>query len=232
MTEEEAPTWQEQALHICAVRDASMATIKAELPDMSGDKHIARVIGVPRLRLTERDVHITESAAEDLVRQLAAGEVKAKEAALAFLRRAVIAHQLTNCIYELLHGRALGRAQELDDYLANNGKPIGPLHGLPISVKEHISVSGCENTAGFVGWAGRRKDEDASIVKILLDAGAVLYARTTEPQGLMAIETQSNITGVTVNPHNRALTCGGSSGGEAALLALRGSPLGIGSDIG
>jgi len=48
----------------------------------------------------------------------------------------------------------------------------------------------------------------------------------------MAIETQSNITGVTVNPHNRALTCGGSSGGEAALLALRGSPLGIGSDIG
>ncbi|KAK4076796.1 hypothetical protein Purlil1_12599 [Purpureocillium lilacinum] len=149
MTEAEAPTWQTQALNICAIRDASMATIKAQLPDQSGNNHLARVIGVPRLRLSERDVHITESAVENLVRQLAAGEVTAKEAALAFLRRAVIAHELTNCIYELLPDRALGRAQELDDYLAKHGKPIGPLHGLPISVKEHISVAGCENTAGF-----------------------------------------------------------------------------------
>lgn len=60
-------------------------------------------------------------------------------------------------------------------------------------MKEHISVSGCENTAGFVGWAGRRKDEDASIVKILLDAGAVLYARTTEPQGLVSNAPFTNL---------------------------------------
>lgn len=98
----------------------------------------------------------------------------------------------------------------------------------------------------------QKNPDDASIVKILLDAGAVVYARTTEPQGLvcrpksidivdpysrlasgqMALETCSNITGTTTNPHNTALTPGGSSGGESALQALYGSPLGIGSDIG
>ncbi|UNI24721.1 Amidase [Purpureocillium takamizusanense] len=232
MAQAEVPAWQEQALRFRTVRDASMSTINTQLPDLSGDKQLARVIGVPRLHLTQAEVHLTESAPEVLVRSLAVGRVTAKEVVLAFLRRAAIAQKLANCVYELLPDRAVERAQELDDYLAQNGKPSGPLHGLPISVKEHISVAGRDNTAGFVGWIGNTSRDDASIIKILLDAGAVIYARTTEPQGLMAIETGSNITGVTVNPHNRALTCGGSSGGEAALLALRGSPLGIGSDIG
>lgn len=60
-------------------------------------------------------------------------------------------------------------------------------------MKEHISVAGCENTAGFVGWAGKKKDEDASIVKIFLDAGAVPFARTTEPQGLVSSAPVTNL---------------------------------------
>ena len=86
--------------------------------------------------------------------------------------------------------------------------------------------------AGYVAWFDNVAADDANIVKVLWSAGAVFYARTTEPQMLMHLETSSNLFGVTVNPYNRRLTAGGSSGGEGALLGMRGSCLGIGSDIG
>ena len=86
--------------------------------------------------------------------------------------------------------------------------------------------------AGFIAWYDETSPENAHILKILWDAGCVFYARTTQPQTLMHLETSSNLYGVTVNPFNRNLTSGGSSGGEGALLGLRGSCLGIGTDIG
>ena len=92
-------------------------------------------------------------------------------------------------------------------------------------------MNGLGLNAGFVGWWDR-KGEDAHIVKILWAAGCIFYARTTQPQSLMQLETSNNLYGVTVNPFNRNLTCGGSSGGEGALIGIRGSCLGIGSDIG
>lgn len=142
--------------------------------------------------------------------------------------------------------------------MQTHGKPIGPLHGLPISVKEHIGMKGLDLNAGFVSWVGRTAEEDAHILQILWDAGAVFYARTTQPQSLMHLETSSNLYGyligvslyhllfvliaclgfanfyyrVTVNPFNTTLTSGGSSGGEGALTGMRGSCLGIGTDIG
>ncbi|KAJ9627027.1 hypothetical protein H2203_003487 [Taxawa tesnikishii (nom. ined.)] len=150
----------------------------------------------------------------------------------AFLRRAGLAQKLANCVTELLPERALERARYLDDYLAEHKKPIGPLHGLPISVKEHIGMKGLNLNAGFISWCDKVGDEDALILQLLWKAGAVFYVRTTQPQTLMHLETSSNLYGVTVNPFNRALTSGGSSGGEGALLGLRGSCMGIGTDIG
>jgi amidase len=120
----------------------------------------------------------------------------------------------------------------LDKYYTEHKKPIGLLHGLPISVKEHIGMKGLDLNAGFVGWVGRVAEEDALILQILWTAGAVFYVRTTQPQSLMHLETSSNIYGETVNPYNRKLTSGGSSGGEGALLGIKGSCLGIGTDIG
>ena len=93
-------------------------------------------------------------------------------------------------------------------------------------------MKGLGLNAGFVArWANVAAD-DALILQILWDAGAVFYARTTQPQTLMHLETASNLYGATVNPYNRNLTSGGSSGGEGALVGMRGSCLGIGSDIG
>ena len=86
--------------------------------------------------------------------------------------------------------------------------------------------------AGFISWWDRKGEDDAHVLKILWNAGCVFYARTTQPQTLMHLETSSNFYGATVNPFNGHLTSGGSSGGEGALIGIRGSCLGLGSDIG
>lgn len=127
---------------------------------------------------------------------------------------------------------ALQQARELDEFLETTGQTKGVLHGLPISVKEHIYLKGTPATSGLVAWKDNIIDEDALIVKIFREAGAVFHVKTTNPQTLMSLETSSNLFGRTTNPYNRNLTSGGSSGGESALLAMRGSVLGIGTDIG
>lgn len=94
---------------------------------------------------------------------------------------------------------------------------------------------------GYVGWIntfegdeqdGRKRVVESQMVTDLRDLGAVLYCKTAVPHSLMAGETVNNIIGYTHNPRNRFLTAGGSSGGEGALIGLRGSPIGIGTDIG
>ena len=124
------------------------------------------------------------------------------------------------------------QAQVLDDYFTKHKRPIGPLHGLPISLKEQLGVRGLRLTAGYVAFWDRIADSDARVAQILTQAGAVVHARTTVPQTMMHLETDSNLYGVTVSPYNSDLSAGGSSGGEGALVGLRGSCLGIGTDIG
>ena len=94
---------------------------------------------------------------------------------------------------------------------------------------------------GYVGWIGsnlgirdpgRAHLVESQITSELLLLGAVLYCKTSLPQTLLIGETKNNIIGQTLNPHNQNLSCGGSSGGEGALQALRGSTLGVGTDIG
>jgi amidase len=113
-----------------------------------------------------------------------------------------------------------------------NKKPLGSLHGLPISVKEHIGMKGFGLNTGYVSFWDKVAQEDAHILQILWNAGAVFHARTTQPQSMMHLETDSNLYGVTVSPYNKDLSPGGSSGGEGALIGMRGSCLGIGTDIG
>lgn len=118
---------------------------------------------------------------------------------------------------------------------------MGPLHGLPVSLKDQFHIKGVETTMGYVGWIGtfegkkddvRARNFESEMVKELRDLGAVLFCKTSVPTTLMAGETANNIIGYTSNPKNRHLSSGGSSGGEGALIALRGSPAGFGTDIG
>ncbi|KAL8714578.1 MAG: hypothetical protein Q9220_001526 [cf. Caloplaca sp. 1 TL-2023] len=225
------PTWQEVAKTAQHLRDESLSRVKPSVPDVP--HHLPKdVTAIPRELLTPDEIAITQSLPEDLVLKLASGKLTSTVVVNAFLRRAALAQKLTNCVTELLPEEALSRAKYLDDYYAKHQSPIGPLHGLPISVKEHFAMKGKGVNAGFVSWWDNKAEEDAHVLKILWRAGCVFYVRTTEPQTLMHLETSNNLYGVTVNPFNRDLTSGGSSGGEGALIGLRGSCLGVGSDIG
>ncbi|OQO08622.1 hypothetical protein B0A48_06492 [Cryoendolithus antarcticus] len=224
-------SWQDVAATAQKHRDDTIAKVKPAVSNPPGELPW-NVTGIPSQLLPKDVLHITESPPESLLSQLSTGALTSTAVTTAFLQRAGLASKLVNCITELLPARALARAKALDDYYATRKKPVGPLHGLPISVKEHISMKDLDLNAGFISWVGQKGTSDALILRLLWSAGAVFYARTTEPQTLMHLETSSNIFGVTVNPYNTTLTSGGSSGGEGALVGLRGSCLGIGTDIG
>ncbi|KAI1362301.1 amidase [Xylaria arbuscula] len=224
-------TPQAQAQVAIAVRENSLPVgykLESQLPrDVLNVMHIPRSSGL----LTPWELDITESYdATALLELLATQKVSAVGVVDAFRRRAAIANDLTNCLTELIPD-ALDWAKAADDHLKNTGKTLGPLHGLPISFKEQISVAGRRTNASFVAWVERKSERHASVVASLRCLGAIPFARTTQPQAFMQLETVNNIYSKTLNPRNRLLTSSGSSGGEAALMAMQGSPMGIGGSI-
>jgi amidase len=108
-------------------------------------------------------------------------------------------------------------------------------------LKDQFHVKDVETTMGYVGWmgtfegqtgTGKEKVFESEMVRELRNSGAILYCKTSVPHTLMSGETVNNIIEYTWNPKNRNLSSGGSSGGEGALIGLRGSPVGFGTDIG
>lgn len=182
--------------------------------------------------LSEKEVAITETPGTELAAKLAAGELTAVEVFKAFAKRATVAHQLTNCAMQLFIEEGLERAKELDAYYQKHGKPVGSLHGIPLSLKEHYSYKGKVTHLSYVGWLDNVLPKYAKTLKDMLAQGAVFYIRTTEPQMLMHLCSNNNITGKCRNPHNTSLTPGGSSSGEGVIAAMKGSVFGLGSDIG
>ncbi|RFU82170.1 amidase [Trichoderma arundinaceum] len=203
-------------------------------PDKMPPKSRLDVTGFPAESgiLTQHELDITESFATDIVRKLIAGEWTSQEVTIAFCKRAAIAHQLTNCLTVVMFGDAIKRAKEVDEHFAATGKILGPLHGLPISLKDCFNIRGYPTSVGFTAWALDPVQTESTVVTLLKKAGAVFYVKTNVPTAMMFAESVNNCYGRTVNPFNRNLTSGGSSGGEAALIAMRGSCLGVGTDIG
>ncbi|ANB14064.1 Amd2p [Sugiyamaella lignohabitans] len=222
------------------IRDKSIANVDKLFPASIESKHSQEYPNelplntTPLLkeRLTHEDYTIVAEKVSVLLEKIANGIYSSVSVAGAYLRAAVIAQHAVNCITELLPEEALATAQKLDNYLRENGKTIGPLHGLPISIKEMCQIKGHYCNFGFVAFTDNFIEEDPVLLKNLYAAGAVPFARTTNPQSLMQIETHSNIYGTTNNPHNANLTCGGSSGGEGALIGFGASPVGVATDIG
>jgi hypothetical protein len=174
---------------------------------------------------------VTDLSPDSLHRRLMDHEWPATAVTMAFLYSAGISQYLVNNLTELLPTRAMDRAQWLDGYYLEHGKPFGPLHGFPISVNDHFEFKGLwRSTDGYVCNWEHIAEEDNRILQALHNAGAVFHCRTTSPQTMMLLETQSNLYGITKNPYNTNHTSGGSCGGEGALVALRGSSIGIGTD--
>ncbi|KAB8267666.1 amidase signature domain-containing protein [Aspergillus minisclerotigenes] len=167
-----------------------------------------------------------------LVDQFRTGKFTVEAVTLAYVRRAVIAQQLTNCITEVVFEDALTQARALDRAFQETGHLKGPLHGVPVTLKDQFNIKGVDTTLGYVGRSFAPATEDAALVQMLRDMGAIILAKTNLPQSIMWAETDNPLWGLTVNPRDPRLTPGGSTGGEAALLALHGTLLGFGTDIG
>ncbi|PWY69388.1 fatty-acid amide hydrolase [Aspergillus eucalypticola CBS 122712] len=183
--------------------------------------------------LSEKELSITENySATGLLDELSKGAVSSVDVTIAFCKRAAIAQQLTSCLTEHFFQQAIKRAEFLDGYLQREKKLFGPLHGLPISIKDSFCIEGIQSTVGYVKFLENSPaSHNSAIVEMLLNLGAVLYVKTNIPQTMMTGDSENNIFGRALNPHNTNLTAGGSSGGEGALVAFRGSILGIGTDI-
>ncbi|KAF9886880.1 hypothetical protein FE257_011003 [Aspergillus nanangensis] len=183
--------------------------------------------------LSDAELDITQNhSAAALLQQLASEEITSVAVTQAFCKRAAIAQQLTSCLTEHFFDRALERAKYLDEYLQREKKVVGPLHGLPVSIKDSFCLEGVASTIGYVSFTENGEEKsNSALVDLLLDLGAVLYVKTNIPQTLMTADSDNNLFGRTLNPHNTSLTAGGSSGGEGALVAFRGSILGVGTDI-
>ncbi|KAH7117155.1 amidase signature domain-containing protein [Dendryphion nanum] len=222
--------WQSVAQEAQLHRDLTISSLIPPTPKVP--QNLPRnVLSLAATCLDENIISITDLPLQQILKSLTSGRLSATIVTRAYLQRAALSQSLVNCLTELLPERALARAQELDAYFKENG-PIGPLHGLPISVKEHVGFKGLRTTTGYIAHWDNIAKEDAHILQVLQDAGAIFHCRTTVPQTMMHLETDSNLYGVTVNPYNSQLTAGGSSGGEGSLIALHGSCLGIGSDVG
>ncbi|GKZ16489.1 hypothetical protein AbraCBS73388_000064 [Aspergillus brasiliensis] len=163
-----------------------------------------------------------------LLEQLRSGRYTAEQVTRAYIQRC----SCDSSSIETVFDEALSQARALDNHLQKTGELRGPLHGIPVSVKDQFDLKGVDTTIGYVGRAFAPATEDAAIVQILKEMGAVVLPKTNLPQTLMWAETDNNLWGRTVNPRNPELIPGGSSGGEGALMALHGSILGLGTDIG
>lgn len=129
---------------------------------------------------------------------------------------------------EIFFDEALEAAKVLDA----SGDFSGRLSGIPVSLKDQFNVIGQDSTIGYVSGVGKPAYSNSCIVDSVIRQGGIIYCKTNVPQTVLTADTVNNLFGRTINPVNRNIIVAGSSGGEAALLACRGSILGIGTDTG
>ncbi|KAJ9487145.1 hypothetical protein VN97_g6178 [Penicillium thymicola] len=224
------PTWEEIVSQKRLIRDQLLAPylvdVARRLPQVQNPEERTRLEDPSIQKITNID-NVTA-----LLECLEKGEFRAEQVIKAYIQRAVVAHQLTNSLTEILFEDAIEQAKQLDIDFAETGKLKGPLHGIPITLKDQFNVKGVDTTLGYVGRSFAPAQEDAVIVQILKKMGAIIIAKTNVPQSIMWAETENPLWGLTTNPRNPIFSPGGSTGGEGALLALHGSLFGFGTDIG
>lgn len=178
-----------------------------------------------------QDDPLTQLSASDLAGLLAKREVSSEEVVRAHLDRIITIDGRIGAFVEVLRGEAMAGARASDE-ARRRGDALGPLAGLPATVKENLDYEGRASTLGIIARKHHVAARDATIVRALKRAGAIVLGRTNVPQLLLSHESRNPLFGFTKNPWSEAHAPGGSSGGEAAAIASGQSPLGIGTDIG
>lgn len=174
---------------------------------------------------------VTSQSAVKLAGGLRARQFSALEVVEAHLARIAAVNPALNAVVQLTAETARAEARVLDADLAR-GMVRGPLHGVPMTIKDSFETAGVRSTCGTLGLAEHVPVTDATVVARLKDAGAILLGKTNTPELTLAFETDNLIYGRTNNPYDLTRSSGGSSGGAAAIIAACGSPFDLGSDTG
>jgi amidase len=170
-------------------------------------------------------------SATELASRIAAGEISSREVLEHLVDRIADRDGPINAVVQWDLDRARAAASQADQ-MVHNGDPLGPLHGVPMTVKDSFQTVGCVTTSGAPELADFVPEVDAAPVARLREAGAVIFAKTNLPIYAGDLQSYNSVYGTTNNPHLLERTPGGSSGGSAAALAMGFTPLELGSDIG
>jgi fatty acid amide hydrolase len=177
------------------------------------------------------DEALIKMSAGELAAVIARGEVSATEAVEAHIARIEQVNGALNAVVVKRYDEARAEAQAADEKRARR-EPLGPLHGVPIAIKECLDLTGTPSTFGLPSRAGILATQDDPWVARVRAAGAIILGKTNVSQLLLYHESDNPVYGRTNNPWNLERAPGGSSGGQAAIIAAGGAPLGLGTDIG
>jgi len=177
-----------------------------------------------------------EASIADLEAAYVSGQTTARAVTQAYLDRIEAYDKRGPFINALItvNPGALEEAERLDALLRTTGRPIGPLHGIPVIVKDNIDVARLPMTSGFQGWKNYYPSEDAPLVKKIRAAGGIILAKSSLSEFARGLGDNINsvVPGFARNPYNTAFATGGSSGGTGAAIAASFGVVGIGTDTG
>ncbi len=194
---------------------------------ISGPCHQACLIKISHPTMN----NVIFASAVELANRIRAREISAVEVVETHLARIDAVNPSLNAVVTRCDEMAIDRAKQADAALARGDTP-GPLHGLPITIKDAFDTAGVRSTGGSKGRAHYVPTSNATAVERMLAAGAILLGKTNTPELTLFYDTDNLLFGKTYNPYDVALSPGGSSGGAAAIVAAGGSPLDLGSDTG
>jgi amidase len=158
-------------------------------------------------------------------------ELSSEEVVRVCLDRIAAVNGDLNAVVQIAADQAIARSREADA-ASTRGETWGPLHGVPMTIKDSFDTTDMITTGGTRGRAAFMPDRDATVVSRLRRAGAILLGKTNTPELTLGFETDNLVYGRTNNPYDLSRTPGGSSGGAAAIVAAGGIPFDIGSDYG
>jgi fatty acid amide hydrolase len=174
---------------------------------------------------------LTSLSAVELAAMIARGDISSVEAVEAHIERIERVNPGLNAVVVKRYDAARAEAQQADQR-RSRGELLGPLHGVPITIKESLDLEGTASTFGLPSRASTRARQDDVYVARVREAGAIILGKTNVAQLLFYFESDNPVYGRTNNPWNLDRSSGGSSGGQAAIIAAGGSPLGLGTDLG
>ena len=181
--------------------------------------------------IPERQRALADLPARKIAARIAAGELTSRDAVEHFIGRLKAVNGKLNAVVVDLSESARQAAAEIDK-ARSRGDKLPPLAGVPVTIKECFDLPGTASTFGLTSRRHEIESKDDPYVAALRAAGAIPIAKTNLPQLMIFTETDNPLYGRTNNPWDPERSCGGSSGGEAAVIAAGGSPLGLGNDIG